>query len=39
MYTQTLPNFGVALKLSTPITKIHFGFSFYIQIYQSHWDL
>ena len=39
MCTQTLPNFGVALKLSPPITRIHFGFSCHIQIYQSHWDL
>ena len=39
MYTQTLQNFSVALKLRPPITRIHFGFSFHIQIYQSHWDL
>ena len=39
MYTQTLPNFGVAFKLSPPTTRIHFGFYFHIQIYQSHWDL
>ena len=39
MYTQTLQNFSVALQLRPPITRIHFGFSFHIQIYQSHWDL
>ena len=39
MYTQALQNFSVALKLRPPITRIHIGFSFHIQIYQSHWDL
>ena len=39
MYTQTLQNFSVALKLRPSITRIHFGISFHIQIYQSHWDL
>lgn len=28
MWTQTLPNFSVALKLRPPIKRIHFGFSF-----------
>ena len=39
MYTHPLQNFSVALKLRPPITRIHFGFPFHIQIYQSHWDL
>ena len=28
MYTQTLQNFSVAVKLRPPITTIHFGFPF-----------